>query len=72
MVNEKVDMIIEDTKGNVIFNETVETMPNGFIDLWLPRDKTFNITISKDGKKVEQEISTFKGDNTCITNMQLL
>lgn len=48
------------------------SLENGFIDLWLPRDKTFQVKIEYDGKVTEQEISTFEGDNTCITTMQLI
>ncbi|SES06777.1 hypothetical protein SAMN05518684_107104 [Salipaludibacillus aurantiacus] len=52
-------------------DETIQSPPNGFIDLWLPRDKTYHVTIEHDGKTVESEISTFEGDDTCITTMQL-
>lgn len=44
---------------------------NEFIDLWLPRDKTYNINIFHEGKRVESEISTFEKDGTCITTMKL-
>ena len=52
-------------------DETVKSQANGFIDLWLPRDNTYHVTITQGDKSVESEISTFKGDNTCITTMQL-
>lgn len=65
-------MFIEDDAGNVILDEVVTTLPNGFMDLWLPREKTLYISISYEGKTAEQEISTFKDDNTCITTMRLL
>ena len=63
---------IEDEEGNVVLDETIASLENGFIDLWLPRDQTFQVKIEHDGKTVESEISTFKGDNTCITTMQLI
>ncbi len=71
LVNQTFDLSIEDQKGEVIVNDKVTSMENGFIDIWLPRDETYHVTIAKDGKTVEQEISTFEGDNTCITTMQL-
>ncbi len=49
----------------------MKSQANGFIDFWLPRDKTYLVKISHNGKAVETEISTFKGDNTCIITMQL-
>ena len=71
MVEEEFNVYIEDTEGNLILDETLKSQSNGFIDLWLPRDKTYRITIAHDGKTVESEFSTFKNDNTCITTMQL-
>ncbi len=72
MVNEEFKVYIEDTEGNVVVDKTLKSQANGFIDLWLPRDRTYNAKIEYDGKSVESEISTFKGDNTCITTMQLM
>jgi hypothetical protein len=68
----ELDLYIEDTEGNVILDETVKSPANGFLDFWLPRDKTYNVTVEYDGKMVESEISTFQGDDTCVTTMQLM
>ncbi|MCF3942290.1 CueP family metal-binding protein [Oceanobacillus sp. APA_J-5(13-2)] len=72
MVNEEFDVYIEDSKGNVIIDQTMSTYGNGFIDLWVPREETYQVTISQDGKIAESEFSTFKKDKTCITTMQLM
>ncbi|MFY3792092.1 CueP family metal-binding protein [Ureibacillus sp. MALMAid1270] len=72
LVNEQFDVYIEDSNGNVVLDETLQTQVNGFIDLWLPRDQTYNITIEHEGKKAESKFSTFKNDGTCITTMQLI
>ncbi len=72
MANKEFDVYIEDKEGNVILDETMTAQSNGFIDLWLPRDKSYKVTIKQGGKTVESEISTFEGDNTCITDMQLI
>ena len=58
-------------EGNVIVDETMKSQPNGFIDLWLPRDKEFQVKIEHAGKMVDDELSTFEDDGTCITNLQL-
>ncbi|WP_226035176.1 CueP family metal-binding protein [Aquibacillus saliphilus] len=71
MVEEEFSVYIEDMDGNVIVDQTSKSQSNGFIDLWLPRDKTYRVTIAHDGKTSESELSTFKNDNTCITTMQL-
>lgn len=72
LVDKEFDVFIQDEDGNVIVDETMTSLANGFIDLWLPRNKTFQVKIEHEGKTVESEISTFKGDNTCITTMQLI
>ncbi|WP_438350743.1 CueP family metal-binding protein [Paenibacillus sp. FA6] len=72
MVEEEFDVYIADMEGNMILDQTMKSQSNGFIDLWLPRDKTYRITVEHDGKTAESEISTFKDDNTCITTMQLI
>ncbi|WP_268911876.1 CueP family metal-binding protein [Aquibacillus kalidii] len=71
MVGEKVDVYIEDLDGNVIVDKSMTTESNGFIDLWVPRDQKYKITISQNGKVSESEFTTFEDDNTCITTMQL-
>jgi len=71
MANKKFRVKIENTKGNVIVDKNMETHANGFIDLWLPRNETFTITITKDEKSVKSKISTFEDDGTCVTTMRL-
>jgi hypothetical protein len=72
LVNEEFDVYIEDTEGNVIIDQTMESQSNGFIDLWVPRDKTYKVTIAYAENTVESEFSTYDNDNTCITTMQLM
>lgn len=69
--DKEFDVFIEDKEGNIILNEKVKSQANGFFDLWLPRDETYQIRIQYDGKASESEISTFENDGTCITTMQL-
>jgi hypothetical protein len=72
MVEEEFQISVQDTDGNTVMdNETVKSQPNGFIDLWLPRDKTYHVTIEQNGKKAASDISTFEQNDTCVTTMQL-
>ncbi|WP_379159736.1 CueP family metal-binding protein [Paenibacillus sp. sgz5001063] len=72
MVGEDFNISVKDSDGHMVMdNQTVQSQPNGFIDLWLPRDRTFQVTIEHDGKKAESEISTFETNDTCVTTMQL-
>nr|WP_245831904.1 CueP family metal-binding protein [Oceanobacillus senegalensis] len=72
LVEEEFNVYIEDEQGNVVVDETMTSFANGFIDLWLPRDKNLHVSIEHNGKVSETDISTFEGDKTCITTMQLL
>jgi len=72
LTKEEFNVHIEDTDGKVIVDQKMTSLANGFIDLWLPRDKQFHVTIEKDGKKAKSELSTFKSDNTCVSTMQLV
>lgn len=68
---DEFNVYIEDSEGNVIVDEAMKSQSNGFIDLWLPRDKKFSVTIEHDGKKAMSQLSTYKSDDTCVTTMQL-
>ncbi len=72
LVNKDFDVYIQDEDGEVIIDETMISLENGFIDIWLPRDKTYQVKINYGEKTSETTISTFKDDNTCITTMQLI
>jgi hypothetical protein len=66
------DVYIEDADGNIIVNKEMTSFNNGFIDIWLPRNEKFYVTISYQDKEAKAELSTFDDDPTCITTMQLL
>ncbi len=71
LANKEFTVYIEDRDGNVYVDEPLTSQSNGFIDLWLPRNKDYQITISYNGKTATTEFATFKDDNTCITTLPL-
>nr|WP_280953430.1 CueP family metal-binding protein [Alkalicoccus urumqiensis] len=71
LVEEEFDVLVKDADGDVVIEETMTSYANGFIDLWLPRGETFDVTIEHDGKQAEAALPTNEGDSTCITDMQL-
>lgn len=71
LAEKNFDVFIQDEEGTVVMDETITSFDNGFIDLWLPRDRKYQVKIMYDGKTAESEIATFKDNNTCITTMQL-
>jgi Periplasmic copper-binding protein CueP len=66
----KVMALQED--GTVLINQTLTTMSNGFIELWLPRDKNITLTMESMNRKAEGTLTTFSDSKTCITTMNLL
>ncbi|WP_025718363.1 CueP family metal-binding protein [Paenibacillus sp. 1-18] len=72
MKDKEFNVTIHDSAGNSVMNKAlVKSQSNGFIDLWLPRDKTYSVTVEHKGKTAKSQISTFENDDTCITTMQL-
>ncbi len=72
MPDEAFQVHIIDETGNVVLNQSMKSYENGFLDLWLPRNQTYQVTITHDGRTQSSEISTYEGDDTCITTMQLI
>jgi hypothetical protein len=72
LVDVPVKLLAVQEDGTVLIDQTMNTMSNGFIELWLPRDKIISLSMESMGKKVEGNIITFKNSNTCITTFQLL
>lgn len=62
--------ITDATTNEVIMNKSMTSYNNGFIGVWLPKDKTFNIEIEKDGYNVNTTIETSSGSNTCLTTIK--
>lgn len=71
LLEESFHILLIDTDGNVIIDDDFDSMSNGFIDLWLPRDIEGTLTITYGDLITIKDISTFTGDPTCETTMQL-
>ncbi|MGN7477813.1 CueP family metal-binding protein [Solibacillus silvestris] len=71
LVQKEINVLIENEKGEVVVDEAMTTLENGFIDLWLPRNEAFIIEMSYDGKSATGDLTTFEEDGTCVTTMQL-
>jgi hypothetical protein len=67
----KFALTATDQSGNVLVNETVTTLKNGFFELWLPRNRSIKLTVQGAERQAVSSIATFDGSNTCITNLQL-
>jgi Periplasmic copper-binding protein CueP len=71
LVQTKLNVKAVDQSGTVIMDKPVSTLENGFMELWLPRNRTINLTISGLNRSATDVITTTDGSATCITTMQL-
>lgn len=70
--NESFDVKITDTiTQEVIVDKTMTSYNNGFIGVWLPKDRQLTIEIVKDGYQAIANISTSAISNTCLTTLKL-
>jgi hypothetical protein len=72
MVGVPISVLAQSPDGTVFVDETIRTMENGFLELWLPRDRDVLIRLSAQGKSVEGTIGTFANSNTCVTTLQMM
>ena len=71
LVNTPVKVNVTNAAGKTVINRTVNTLPNGFLELWLDRNQTYNVTLSAQGKSVKGQVQTLKGSDTCVTALRL-
>ena len=69
--NAPVHVKVTGADGQVLVDADKTTYDNGFVAVWLPRDISATLTITRDGKTATQPISTGPQDATCITTAQL-
>ena len=67
----RFDVTATDQNGDVLVNESIGTLKNGFFELWLPRDRSIKLTIQGSDRKAEGSIGTYDGSNTCVTTFRL-
>lgn len=71
LLNEEFYISLIDLEGNVIIDGYYESLDNGFIDLWLPRNIEGVLTINYGDLSSTKVISTFSGEPTCETTLKL-
>ena len=60
-----------DADGTVLIDESMTAMDNGFIELWLPRDREIDLTVVAAGRTAAGRIATFDAANTCVPEFRL-
>ena len=67
----KFDVKATDQNGNVLVNETIVTLKNGFFELWLPRNRKIGLRVQGLNRTAKGIIKTFDDSKTCITTFRL-
>ncbi len=62
---------VTDAGGALVQAVETSTLANGFLELWLPRNALFRLTIEARGLKASGPISTAEQADTCLTTFQL-
>jgi hypothetical protein len=57
--------------GKEVIKGTVKTLENGFLELWLPRNQSYQLNLKAKGLSATGLISTFNNSDTCVTTFQL-
>jgi len=60
-----------DENGNLLVDESIATLRNGFFELWLPRNRRIELSIQGLNGKARGTIETFDESKTCITTFRL-
>ena len=60
-----------DQNGIVLFDGKIETLRNGFFELWLPRNRMIDLRINGQNRTAQGKIATFDDSKTCVTTFRL-
>lgn len=71
LANTPVHVTAVTSDGRTLLEEDTTSLPNGFIDLWLPRDLQVDVSMQARGLRATVRVGTFEKDNTCITTLKL-
>ena len=69
--NEKFHVKAVDQDGNVLVDNTIATLRNGFLELWLPRNRRIALRVQGLNRTAKGLITTFDNSDTCITTFRL-
>ncbi len=62
---------LRSTDGAFVRSGTVRAGADGFVEWWLPRNKTYVVTFERHGRRGGGTFSTRPKDPTCITTIRL-
>jgi hypothetical protein len=60
-----------DQNGEIVIDQTVSTLRNGFMELWLPRERLISLSIKHMNLSAKGLVATFGDSPTCVTTFHL-
>ena len=60
-----------DQNGKIVIDQTVNTLLNGFMELWLPRERLISFSIKHMDLAAKGFLATFDDSPTCVTTIHL-
>lgn len=71
LAGQEVQVRVSDGGARPLIDETRTPAANGFLGLWLPRDRTLTLTIGSEAGEVSATHRTLASAATCLTTMRL-
>jgi hypothetical protein len=71
LANQAFYVTAVDQNGIVLVDGTVETLRNGFFELWLPRKRIIDLKIQGLNRIAQGKITTYDASKTCVTTFRL-
>ena len=60
-----------DKNGEILVDETIITLRNGFFELWLPRNRMIMLRVKDYNRTAVGGIRTYDDSKTCLTTFRL-
>ncbi len=71
LANRPVQVRVTRVDGTVLVDQEMRTLPNGFLELWLPRGATYKVEVRLEGYRGVEVVETFAESRTCVTTLKL-
>lgn len=70
--DQAIDVLVTDPDDDTVVDGFLTTAPNGFLGLWLPRNRDLTIQCTLEGKSGSAEFPTYGEEAaTCLTTLQM-
>ena len=71
LTGKNMHVTVTDNEGKIYSESDMQTLKNGFFELWLPRNSKFLVKIDYNSRSGSELIETGNKNRTCITTIKL-